>query len=53
MELLPETVKKNRQITDSADIASHAPDVVSTPTLFSLDSSEIIDGTLLSSSLSQ
>lgn len=48
MRLSPETGKNDCQIIDFVDIAGHASDLVSTPTLFGLDPSEIIDGNTLS-----
>lgn len=44
MRLSPETGKKDCQIVDFVDIAGRAPGLVSTPTLFGLDPSEIVDG---------
>jgi len=44
MRLSPETGKNDCQIIDFVDIAGRAPGLVSTPTLFGLDPSEIVDG---------
>jgi len=44
MRLSPETGKKDCQIIDFVDIAGRTPGLVSTPILFGLDPSEIIDG---------
>ena len=44
MRLSPETGKKDCQIVDFVDIAGRALGLVSTPTLFGLDPSEIVDG---------
>jgi ATP-dependent helicase IRC3 len=46
MRLSPETGKKDCQIIDFVDIAGRAPGLVSTPTLFGLDPSEIVDGNI-------
>ncbi|VDB99642.1 unnamed protein product [Peniophora sp. CBMAI 1063] len=43
MRLSPETGKKNCRIIDFVDILDRMPGVVSTPTLFGLDPSEIVD----------
>lgn len=44
MRLSPDTGKKDCQIIDFVDIGGRAPGLVSTPTLFGLDPSEIVDG---------
>jgi len=44
MRLSPETGKEDYQIIDFVDIAGRTPGLVSTPTLFGLDPSEIVDG---------
>lgn len=44
MRLSPATDKKDCQIIDFVDIAGRAPGLVSIPTLFGLDPSEIVDG---------
>lgn len=44
MRLSPETGKEDCQIVDFVDIAGRSPGLVSTPTLFGLDPSEIVDG---------
>ena len=48
-----ETGKKDCQIIDLVDTVGQASDLVSTPTLFGLYPSEIIDGNILSFSSSQ
>ena len=45
MRLSPETGKADCRIIDFVDILNRMPGVVSTPTLFGLDPSEIVDGT--------
>ncbi|KAF9650534.1 P-loop containing nucleoside triphosphate hydrolase protein [Thelephora ganbajun] len=49
MRLSPETGKKDCQIIDFVDIAGRAPGLVSTPTLFGLDPSEVVDDESLES----
>lgn len=44
MRLSPQTGKKDCQIIDFIDIAGRTPGLVSTPTLFGLDPSEVVDG---------
>ena len=44
MRLSPETGKTDCRIIDFVDILNRMPGVVSTPTLFGLDPSEIVDG---------
>jgi len=44
MRLSPETEKEDCQIIDFVDIAGRTPGLVSTPILFGLDPSEIVDG---------
>lgn len=46
MRLSPDTGKKDCQIIDFIDIAGRTPGLVSTPTLFGLDPSEVVDGTV-------
>lgn len=44
MRLSPATGKKDCQVIDFVDIAGRTPGLVSTPTLFGLDPSELVDG---------
>jgi ATP-dependent helicase IRC3 len=44
MRLSPDTGKDDCHIIDFVDIGSRAPGLVSVPTLFGLDPSEIVDG---------
>lgn len=44
MRLCPATGKEDCQIIDFVDIAGRTPGLVSTPTLFGLDPSELVDG---------
>ena len=44
MRLSPETGKKDCHIIDFVDSTNRVPGVVSVPTLFGLDPSEVIDG---------
>jgi len=46
MRLSPETGKEDCQIVDFIDIAGRTPGLVSTPILFGLDPSEIVDGNI-------
>ena len=46
MRLFPKTGKKDCQIIDFVDIVGRTPGLVSTPTLFGLDPSEIVDGNI-------
>lgn len=48
MRLSPDTGKNDCHIIDFVDIGSRAPGLVSTPTLFGLDPSEVVEGDLLS-----
>ena len=43
MRLSPETGKQNCRIIDFVDVLDRMPGVVSTPTLFGLDPSEVVD----------
>lgn len=44
MRLSPETGKEDCRIIDIVDSTNRVPGVMSTPTLFGLDPSEVIDG---------
>lgn len=48
MRLSPETGKEDCRIIDFVDSAARVSGVVSTPSLFGLDPSEVIDGTCMS-----